>query len=73
MPNAYVCNRLHVTFSTSQRRNLIAPAVQPRLWAYMAGIAKRHRMHAIAIGGVENHVHLLLSLPADVTSHRPCR
>jgi putative transposase len=66
MPNAYICNRVHITFSTSKRRNLIAQAIQQRLWAYMAGIAKRHRMHAIAIGGIENHAHLLLSLPADM-------
>jgi REP element-mobilizing transposase RayT len=29
----------------------------------MGGIAKQNRMKALAIGGIEDHVHLLLSLP----------
>lgn len=33
----------------------------------MGGIAKQHHIIAHAIGGVENHVHLLLTLPATIT------
>jgi len=67
MSHAFTCNRQHFVFSTAQRRNLLASDLQPKLWAYMAGIARNHAMHAIAIGGVENHVHLLLSLPASMS------
>ena len=32
------------------------------MWAYLAGIAKNHGMHAIAICGIEDHVHALINL-----------
>jgi REP element-mobilizing transposase RayT len=33
----------------------------------MAGIAKNHGMHALAIGGTEDHVHALIQLPAAMS------
>jgi putative transposase len=56
-------NHVHVIFSTKDRRNTIAKDFQPRLWAYLAGIAKNHEMIALAVGGTENHVHILFHLP----------
>jgi putative transposase len=35
-----------------------------RLWAYLGGIAREHEMKALAVGGTDDHVHILLSLPA---------
>jgi REP element-mobilizing transposase RayT len=67
MPSSYVSNHVHIVFSTKNRERAISEALQPRLWAYMAGIAKNHGMHALAIGGMDDHVHALLSLPG-VTS-----
>jgi len=32
----------------------------------MGGIAREHQMKALGIGGMEDHVHLLLSLPSSV-------
>ena len=32
----------------------------------MGGIAREHKMTALGIGGVADHVHLLLSLPATM-------
>ena len=53
---------VHVVFSTKERRNLIIPAVEPHLHAYLGGICRNRESPALAIGGTENHVHLLLSL-----------
>jgi REP element-mobilizing transposase RayT len=33
----------------------------------MGGIAKQNRIKALAIGGIEDHVHLLLSLPSTIS------
>jgi REP element-mobilizing transposase RayT len=52
-----------LVFSAKDRRNIIAKEWQPQLWAYLAGICKNHEMIALAIGGTENHVHILLHLP----------
>ena len=34
----------------------------PKLWADMAGIAKNHDMRALAIGGIEDHVHAFIDM-----------
>ena len=65
MAHAYTCNRQHLVFSTLERRDLIGEDLQPRLWSYMAGVAKNRGLQAMAIGGIANHVHLLVSLPSD--------
>ncbi len=63
MAHSFSRNHIHLVFSTKERRNAIAKEWQPRLWAYLAGICKNHEMIAVAIGGTENHVHILLHLP----------
>ena len=63
MSHTYSQNYLHVVFSTKERRKLIGPSMQPKLWAYMAGIARNHDFLVLANGGIEDHVHLLIQLP----------
>jgi putative transposase len=67
MPSSYVSSHFHVVFGTKHRERAISEALQPKLWAYMAGIVKNHGMHALAIGGMEDHVHALLSLPGTMS------
>jgi REP element-mobilizing transposase RayT len=55
---------MHCVFSTKERRPLLTPGISERLWPYLGGIARENDMKALAIGGVPDHVHLLLSLPA---------
>jgi len=40
--------------------------MQPRLHAYMGGLAQNHVMKALAVGGMEDHIHTLLSLPTSI-------
>jgi REP element-mobilizing transposase RayT len=54
---------MHCVFSTSQRHKIISQDLQPRLWPFMGGIARENNMKALAVGGTEDHAHLLLSLP----------
>jgi putative transposase len=62
MPSSYVSNHVHIVFSTKNRLKVIPEDLQPKLWAYMAGIAKNHDMRALAIGGIEDHVHALIDM-----------
>jgi REP element-mobilizing transposase RayT len=55
---------MHVVFSTKDRRPFISPELQERLWPYLGGIARENKMKALKVGGVADHVHILLSLPA---------
>lgn len=53
-------------FSTKNRIKRISDELQPKLWAYMAGIARNHGFEAIKIGGAQDHAHALLLLPASM-------
>jgi REP element-mobilizing transposase RayT len=63
---SYISSYFHCVFSTKERRRLIAPALRDRLWPFLGGIARQNQMKAIEIGGVEDHVHILLSLPSTM-------
>jgi putative transposase len=67
MPHSYISSLFHIVFSTKERRQLIRADLQPRLWNYLAAIAHNHGVHVIAVGGTENHVHILLVLPPDAS------
>ncbi len=53
-------------FSTKDRRPLITPQLRERLWPYLGGITRENGINAVSIGGVEDHVHLLLSVPTTM-------
>ena len=44
-----------------------AVTIDPRgIHSYLAGIARKERMKTLSVGGTNNHVHVLLSLPATM-------
>ena len=61
---SYISSYIHCVFSTKERRQLITSELRERLWPFLGGIARQNKMKAIEIGGVEDHVHILLSLPS---------
>jgi putative transposase len=67
MANTFTALHCHVVFSTKNREPWIRPEFEQRLWAYLGGIARENSLKALAVGGIENHVHLLLGLPPTVT------
>jgi len=64
MGHAYTSTFFHVVFSTKERRAVITEP--EKLWAYIAGTARNLDYEPLAIGGTENHLHLLVRLPAHV-------
>ena len=67
MAHTYCSSLFHCVFSTKERRKIITPELQDRLWAYRGGIAREYEMKALAVGGMDDHVHLLLSLPSTLS------
>ena len=63
MAHTFSKNYIHLIFSTKDRRKTIGKRDQPELWAYLAGICKNHEMIAVAVGGTENHAHIVFHLP----------
>jgi putative transposase len=64
MAHTYIASFVHCVFPTKDRRALISPETLPRLCSFLGGIARKNGFKTLAIGGTEDHVHLLLSLPA---------
>ena len=67
---SYVSANFHCVFSTKKRKPLLTPDIRVRLWPYMGGIARAAGMKALAVGGVDDHVHILLSLPSTMPLSR---
>jgi len=63
MSHTYAQNVIHVVFSTKERQKLISVEFRPRLWAYATGICKNVGIFAHGIGGMDDHIHLLVQVP----------
>ena len=64
MPSTHLSLHYHLVFSTKDRRPLIVPEWRERLHAYLGGILNGMNAVPQAIGGVADHVHLLVGLKA---------
>lgn len=58
---------VHVIFSTKERRPLLKEEIRPRLFAYMGGIVRDLGGTALSINGTDDHLHLLISMPATAS------
>jgi REP element-mobilizing transposase RayT len=67
MAHSFVSGLFHCAFSTKGRRKLITTDLQDRLWPFMGGIARENGMKALSIGGVDDHVHLLIAISSTLS------
>jgi REP element-mobilizing transposase RayT len=73
MANTFSQIYFHIVFSTKNRVDLIHPDIEARVWAYLGGIARKHKMTPIQIGGIDNHVHALLGAPTTVSASQAAK
>lgn len=66
MSHRYASILVHCVFSTKNRQPVIPESMKTKLWAYMGGIARTNKFKALAIGGMPDHIHALLSIPATI-------
>ena len=64
---SYIISYVHYVFSTKGRQPIITQDLRDRLWPFLGGISRQNKMKAVEIGGVEDHIHLLLSLPSTIS------
>ena len=67
MSQSYISCYVHCIFSTKDRIRILSPEIEKKFWPFMCGIARDHTMKIKAIGGTENHVHILISLPSSIS------
>ena len=65
--HSFICNRVHVVFCTKDRRRAIPPHLQNRLWGYFGALGTAKEITVLEVNGVDDHVHLLIGLPAKLS------
>lgn len=62
MPHTYTKLLFHIVFSTKNRYRFITEEKQVRIYEYICGTIRALGGICIEIGGVEDHVHILVAL-----------
>lgn len=57
----------HLVWATKERQPLITPKREPDLYNYIVGKADSLRCIVHAIGGTEDHIHLIVSIPPNLS------
>ena len=58
--HTYTQNVVHVVFSTKARHKPIDSEFRSKLWAYVTGICRKLDIYVHSVGGMEDHLHLLI-------------
>jgi putative transposase len=67
MADTYSQIYVHLVFSVKGRQSLIQDAWKDRLYKYICGIASGKGQKVFAIGGVADHIHLLVSMKPSIS------
>ena len=67
MANTYSQVYVQIVFCVKGRQNLIDMIWKEELYKYICGIVNGKKQKVYAIGGVADHVHILVSLKPDIT------
>ena len=65
MSDSYTNLLYHIVFSTKDRRPLITPEYEPRLYEYIGGILRGMGGISLELNGTDDHVHVLTKLRPD--------
>ena len=65
MSDSYTNVLYHIVFSTKDRRPLITPEYEPRLYDYIGGTIRGVGGISLELNGTEDHFHLLAKLRPD--------
>jgi putative transposase len=66
MANTYTQIYLHIVFSVKGRQNLIQKNWKDELQKYICGIVNGKEQKVYAIGGMPDHIHILLSIKPNI-------
>src|SRR2546421_11561035 len=65
MPDSYTNLLYHIVFSTKERRPLITPEYEVRLYDYVGGTIRKVGGISLELNGTSDHIHLLAKLRPD--------
>ena len=67
MGNSYISCYVHYVFSTKNHEKWLKSDIREKLFPYIGGICRENNFKLIKAGGVDDHLHLLVSLPSTIT------
>ncbi len=67
MGNSYISCYVHYVFSTKNQEKWLKSDIREKLFPYIGGICRENNFKLIKAGGVDDHLHLLVSLPSTIT------
>lgn len=56
----------HLVWATKLREPIITSGLQPRLYGYIKSQAQRYEARLYVIGGIEDHIHLVTTIPPKI-------
>jgi REP element-mobilizing transposase RayT len=62
MPNTYTQIHIHFVFAVKHRNAVINDSWKEELYKYIAGIIRNNEHKLIAIGGMPDHIHILIGV-----------
>ncbi len=68
MSHSYTRQLLHIVFSTKERQPFLHAEVRPRMLGYLRTVANDLNTTVLALNGVDDHVHILVDLPAALST-----
>ena len=66
MMSTYTQILYQIIFSTKERENVLSQKTRPELFKYIWGILKNKNCHLYRLNGIENHIHILISLHPSI-------
>jgi len=67
MGNSYISCYVHYVFSTKNQEKWLKSDIREKIFSYIGGICRENSFKLIKAGGVDDHLHLLVSLPSTIT------
>ena len=67
MPSNKITAFVHFVWATWNREEIITPEIERPLYRYIERVCRDHGSDVLAIGGMPDHAHLLVTLPGTRT------
>jgi len=67
MAHSFTALQIHAIFSTKNRSRILTADARERLFPFMGGVVRDMKGSALIVNGVEDHVHVLATLPATLS------
>lgn len=65
--STFISNLVHFVWGTANREPLLHKSWRDRLYGYIGGVLENKKAKLLAAGDIEDHIHVLASLPATIS------